>query len=161
MSSTLDSQAVATPITVSISQVQAAQIKKSPLRTYWLGLTRTCPFHVIHLAGIAFQKFVDPPMELGENQWDRQIRQGQIAMLSDEQIEKIKTASVAKVIRRVGKHKAFLRCVNDVNYTPQADDEPVALYVYCMALKDDMRRDWRPNMDPQPMARLDDIEVKA
>ncbi len=48
----------------SLMPPMADEVEELETRPYWLGLHAWCPKGVVHIAGVTFQKFVTPPVEI-------------------------------------------------------------------------------------------------
>lgn len=151
----VDPMALAEAIAVHVPKLPIKQA--SPGHRYWVGLLESCPFHVIHVAGVDFHKFIDPPALVNDS-WERQQKAGKIVTLTDEQVEKIKTGIVKKYIRRIGKNKTYMHSTDSINYNPQANDEPVAMYAYLMRVPETAPAKWRPAQEPVAMLAKDEAK---
>ena len=123
---------------------------------YWVGLTKDCPFTTITAGGQDFNKHVEPPVELEEGNWQRQLRKGQLVTLGDDQIKKILEKIKVKYIRVIGggsNRKALLFSTENIQYRWVAGDEPLAKYVYIMRVPDKSPNDWRPGIEPTPLLK--------
>ena len=138
-------------VKVSLDSVKVkvpTKIKSDKLK-YWVGTLPECPYQNVHIAGVAFPRYIDPPIpsqdEAGETLRNRM--NGAEVWLDLAQVDKIKAKSVKMILRPAG-NRAFLLNSDDASYVPQPADEPIAKFVYMVKIAEQMPASWRAGFGP-------------
>lgn len=141
-------------VTVELVTVDVPEDKPDDREWYYIGATDACPSGCVHIAGMDFPKFSDPPRELSEggDQFRHRMR-GKLVRLTPKQVEKIKRDVVDQYFQFDGT-KVNKKTRKNVYYKPSIHDRSAAYFVFMQKVLNPrlVNRDIMSDT-PQPMAR--------
>lgn len=136
-------------VKIDPAKVRSTEKKELPKKQYWIGTLQSCPYQNVSIAGMDFPRYIDPARENSAGELTRVEERGKVVWLDDEQVEAIKTKSLKKIIRKSGL-RSVLRHSDDVTYSSEYGDQPIAKFVYMVRLSEALPHNWRGH-DPEPM----------
>jgi len=126
-------------------------------KRYWCGAFVDAPFQTKHAFGVAFSKWsgiIEADPESGEPILDR-AHPGCVVSLTDDQVEGVRAAVAAKVVRTVGRQEdrsGNYRCdtynVSSPHYRRTEKDVPLGRFIYMVEVGEMMPPDWRASRPP-------------
>jgi len=114
------------------------------LKPYWCGCVNTIVFRgdeiqnprqTVYLAGVDFPRVNEVvPWSVGMDIPRNTPHDGQMKLLSDEQVDNIKAGSISKVVRRDGKVTRLIS-VNHPTYRRRSTDVPIGAFCYLVPMR--------------------------
>jgi hypothetical protein len=115
---------------------------------YYIGLIDKCPSNVVHIAGIDFPKYFDPPREGGDGEQFRHRMRGKLIRLTPKQVAKVKK-DVLDQFFQIDPTKVQKKTKKNVYYKPAQDDRSVAFFAFMQRVKNPRQLN-RDIMSPTP-----------
>lgn len=106
-------------------------------KPYWLGVLPSCPQYNLAAGGVAFQRYTDPPTgtDADSMQTQRAWAKGSVEYLTDSQVALIRGSLKNKAVRFIGNRgQGMILSIDNVKYTRQPGDQPLAMFVYMVTL---------------------------
>lgn len=142
------------------------------LQAFWIGLLPSAPVSNVLLAGVCFPlrtQVVGPGSAHG-GKTSRHDMKGQVVHFTPEQVERVKHAARALVVRKQGQGDGARRILLNADprhfahdprnpgrrvreYVPQRGDTPIGCYAYMVAYDHTLGPNWQA-VDPAPMIPL-------
>ncbi len=108
-------------------------------KPYWLGVLPGCPQYNLAAGGVAFQRYTDPPTGTDPDsmQTQRAWAKGGVEYLTDAQVATVRNSLKNKIVRFFGNRgQGMIMSLDNVRFTRQPGDQPLAMFVYMVAFDD-------------------------
>jgi hypothetical protein len=123
-------------VTVKVEPLGEDSDANAPRTRYWMGTTPKSPIQNITAGGQSFPRFSGTPVFDARGQPDRDLTLGTYNELTAKQVETVKHAVAARIVRRIGSgddRRAIVMMRDAPSYRVEPGDEPLAKYVYMAA----------------------------
>lgn len=121
-------------VTVEAVVVDLPPLDLEPRDWYYIGVIDACPTNVIHIAGIDFPKFSDPPRETGDGEQFRHRMRGKLVRLTPKQVNKVRR-DVLDQFFQMEETRVQKKTKKNVYYKPARNDRNVALFAFMQKTK--------------------------